>query len=281
MKSTVYDLFSRLFPQFGMDEDTFCRLTDIDNCEIFADYENHTVRGCAVVYKNCIRLICVHPDFRGRGIGRSLMETCESHIKSNGYKKAVIGGHDSNLFIGAVTPEEDWKDSRHPFFEKLGYRSDDRCLEMKMKLDNFDLAGLDIPKCPDNVTFGYIYDDRREELQKAVAAVDEDWVQYFDFRSPVFAAQSDGKIVGFCIPESDTETIISTGKNNVGMVGCVGVVPEFREKGIGLAMTANAVHDLQQKGSDEIFIHYTYLDWWYGRLGFRTFLWYLFAEKEL
>ena len=114
-----------------------------------------------------------------------------------------------------------------------------------------------------------------------MAKVDTDWVQYFDFGSPVFIAEADGKIAGFCINDTNAESIISSGKNNVGMVGCVGVVPEMRNGGIGLTMVEKAVQDLKEKGCDDIFIHYTYLDRWYGKLGFKTFLWYLFGEKEL
>lgn len=281
MKNAVYKLFAECFPQLEMTEDIFCRLLDFDRCKIILRREGDTPAGCAAVCGNCIRLICVTPEFRGRGIGGELLQRSEEIIAENGFDSVVVGGVDSNLFIGAVTSEEQWKNKRNAFFERSGYRFDDSCLEMRMSLADFDSDSLDIPKCPENVSFGYISEDRRQELHEAVAKVDEDWVRYFDFGSPVFAAEADGKIVGFCINDVNAETIISNGKNNVGMIGCVGVIPEMRKNGIGLEMVKNSVIDLKNRGCGDIFIHYTYLDRWYGRLGFKTFLRYLFGKKEL
>ena len=62
-----------------------------------------------------------------------------------------------------------------------------------MKMSDFDFEGLDIPPCPDNVTFGYISEDRKDELIAAVEKVSEEWVQYFTFDSPVFAAEATEK----------------------------------------------------------------------------------------
>lgn len=112
-------------------------------------------------------------------------------------------------------------------------------------------------------------------------AVDTDWVQYFTAESPVLIAKLDGETAGFCIIDENADTVISSGRNNVGSIGCVGVVPQMRKKGIGLAMVAEAMRRLKQDGCTDVFIHYTYLDWWYGRLGFKTFLRYSFSEKIL
>lgn len=281
MNTEIYKLFLKCFPQFPMTEDIFCKLLNADKCQIVTHSECDKLAGFTAVDGNCIRLICVTPEFRGNGIGHILMQKSEELIAQNGFKTAVLGGQDSELFIGAVTPEEQWKNMQNEFFENEGYRAKNGCLEMRMNMSDFDFEGLDIPPCPDNVTFGYISEDRKDELLTAVGKVSEDWVQYFTFDSPIFAAEIDGKIASFCIVDTDAETIISTCINNVGVVGCVGTVPEHRCKGIGLAMAANAVQDAKQKGCDEIFIHYTYLDWWYGKLGFKTFLHYWFGEKEL
>lgn len=264
-----------------MTENVFRKLLDADKCSIITHSEDGKLAGFTAVDGDCIRLICVAPEFRGRGIGHALMQKSEEAIGKNGFKTAFLGGQDSELFIGAVTPEEQWKNMQNKFFENEGYTAHNGCLEMRMNMSDFDIGGLDIPPCPDNVTFSYISEDRKEELLAAVEKVSEEWVQYFTFDSPIFVAEADGKIAGFCIVDTDADTIISTDKNRVGVVGCVGTVPEHRRKGIGLAMAANAVQDAKEKGCDEIFIHYTYLDWWYGRLGFKTFLHYWFGEKEL
>lgn len=281
MNAEIYKLFLECFPQFPMTEAVFHKLLDTDNCQIIAQREGDELAGFTAVNGNCIRLICIAPEFRGKGIGHALMQKSEKFIAQNGFKTAVLGGQDSELFIGAVTPEEQWKNMQNKFFENEGYHARNGCIEMCMSMSDFDFEGLDIPPCPNNVTFGYIDEDRKAELFEAVEKVSADWVQYFTFDSPIFAALADGKIASFCIVDINADTIITTDKNTVGIVGCVGTVPEHRRKGIGLAMVANAMQDLKSKGCNEIFIHYTYLDWWYGRLGFKTFLHYWFGEKEL
>lgn len=280
MKTEVYRLFLICFPDFPMPEDVFLKLLDADKCKFIPYYEHETLAGCAAVCGDSVRLLCVLPDYRGRGIGSKLLRECEKTISANGFDKAVLGG-DSQLFIGAVTPEEQWNDMRNRFFEREGYTAANGCIEMKMSLADFDFDKLDIPVCPENVSFGYIGEEEKEELYAAVRAVNPEWTVFFTFESPVYTAKLDGKIAGFCIVDEDADTIISNGENNVGVIGCVGVVPEMRRNGIGLAMVANATQDIKNKGCDDSFIHYTYLDWWYGRLGYKTFLRYWFGEKDL
>lgn len=280
MKKKIYNLFSKSFPQFFIGEDVFFRLLDIDNCNVIPYYDREVLAGCSVVHENCIRLLCVSPDCRRTGIGTSLLHDSEKLIEEKGFKKAVLGGRDSGLFIGETVPAEQPEDSK-TFFARRGYAFDEDCIEMKMPLAEFDYDGLNIPPCPDGTVFGYVEKDGCKDLLRAVGDVDTDWVQYFTPGSPVFAARVNGKIVGFCMIDENADTIISDGSNNVCSIGCVGVVPEMRKNGIGLSMVAEAARIAKRDGCTDAFIHYTYLDKWYGRLGFKTFLRYRFSEKEL
>ena len=280
MKNSVYDLFLECFPQFDMTRDIFFRLIDIDKCRIITHSENSSIVGTAVLKDNTVRLVCVRPDFRGRGIGTDLMLKAEKIAADNGFDKIIIGGG-SNLFIGAVTPYEQWKDGSNKFFERLGYSFYGKYTDMKIITAGFDLESLNIPKCPSGISFEYIAADRREEIIEAVKKVDDDWAQYFTFDCPIFAALADGKTAGFCIVGENEENILSSGKNKVGSIGCVGVVPEMRRGGIGLEMVGRAAMDLKKRGCEEIFIHYTHLENWYGKLGAETFLRYVFCEKNI
>lgn len=67
----------------------------------------------------------------------------------------------------------------------------------------------------------------------------------------------------------------------MGSVGCVGTIPKKRKLGIGLAMVAKATEELKNHGCDVSWIHFTYLDWWYGRLGYETYLRFWFGYKSL
>lgn len=279
MNTQIYELFLQCFPEFPMTEEIFTKLLNIESCEIITHSENDVLAGFSAVSGNCIRLLCVQSEFRGKGIGSALLKKSEKIISDMGFNTAILGGTDSELFIGAVTSEEQWTDMHCSFFEKRGYIASNGCIEMKMSLSDF--CEEQLPSCPDDVVFGYCPENRRDELYEAVKKVNSDWIEYFDYGSPVFIAERNGKIAGFCIVDVNADTIISTGKNNIGMIGCVGVIPEQRRNGIGLAMVAKAMLDVKAKGCDEVFIHYTYLDWWYGRLGFKTFLHYWFGKKRL
>lgn len=281
MKDKIYELFSKCFPRLSIGKNVFFRLLAPDSCQIIPCVEDGVLAGCSVVRDNCIRLLCVLPDRRGKGIGSRLLSESEQLIAENGFERTVLGGHDSGLFIGEVVPTERQDGMVETFFSRRGYGAEEECIEMKMSLSDYDCGKLDIPHCPDGVSFGYIGKEETDMLHRAVGSVDPDWVQYFTFESPVFAAKLDGKIAGFCIIDENADTVISSGSNNVGSVGCVGVDPEMRQKGIGLAMVAEAVQNIKQDGCTDAFIHYTYLDKWYGRLGFKTFLRYRFSEKKL
>lgn len=105
--------------------------------------------------------------------------------------------------------------------------------------------------------------------------------QYFNEYENVFAAFSGGKIVSFCIAESGCLTMLSRDGENVGSVGCVGTIPAARGQGTGLAMVGKASEQLISRGCDVIYIHYTHLGKWYGKLDFEPFIYFGFGRKAL
>lgn len=126
--------------------------------------------------------------------------------------------------------------------------------------------GLDLD-CPQGIRFG-LYEGDLPSLHAAVRLVEEDWVQYFQADSRAFCAWDGDSIAGFCLLDA-----MGTYQGlRVGGPGCVGTVPAFRRRGIGLAMVARATERLQREGFALSYIHYTHLDAWYARLGYQTVL---------
>ena len=121
--------------------------------------------------------------------------------------------------------------------------------------------------CSDAITFGE-YHGEIGTLRKAVSQVEADWVQYFDERTRVFCAFDDEAIVAFCIL---SDWGLHDGLR-VGGPGCVGTVPAYRRQGIGMEMVRRATNLLKEEGFDLSWIHYTYVDKWYEKLGYRTVL---------
>ena len=158
----------------------------------------------------------------------------------------------------------------HPgFFNEPGIKGipEDRVFaELIMDLRRSAPKPLPYP-CPENITFGE-YRGEIEKLWEAVGRVEEDWVQYFSENSRVFCAFDGDKIASFCILEGWGRQ----GDLLISGPGCVGTVPEYRKKGIGLEMVRRATNMLAEEGFDISWIHYTHLRHWYERLGYETVL---------
>ena len=265
MNITHYNIFRKCFPNIEL---TFEQLkASLGNAEIISEGE----KGFAAVSGNCIRLICVSPEYQRLGIGRKLLFDCERVISEDGHSEAVLGGFDSVLFIGAT-------EESAGFFEKRGYTFDDGCAEMTLDLADFDICRLDIPIYPEGVSFGF-YSWDKENLYAAVRSVDEEWEQYFRNDEPVFCAFENGVPVGFIIVDYDALCILGGEGQKVGSIGCVGTVPAARRRGIGLAMAAHACTELKKSGCTRLFVHYTHLEKWYAKIGCRTFMRYRFGRK--
>ncbi len=140
--------------------------------------------------------------------------------------------------------------------------------EMVLPLDEFDPGKYD-KKLADNVSFG-IYAGDLGELKAAVAAVDDDWVQYFTEGQRFYCGYVDGKIASFCMIADEGLHRLNGRTVKVGGPGCVGTVPEYRNRGVGLTMVQRVTQILKDEGYDYSYIHYTAVASWYERLGYRT-----------
>lgn len=142
--------------------------------------------------------------------------------------------------------------------------------EMLLPLKQFDENALTIP-VPDGVTFGF-YTGDREALLRAVAEVDTEWPKYFTENERIYCAMIGDKIASFCMLGGMGEPVIDGKRLRVGGPGCVGTVPRFRRKGIGLKMIQKATAILRDEGYDLSYIHYTGVAKWYAKLGYETVL---------
>lgn len=272
MKREYSDIFNLCFPQFYMSFERFCSLIHTEKCVYFEHMEGGELLAFAIVEDFAIRLICVTPSHQLCGIGHKLIGEIEAHLKNQGYENAITGGVSSRLFIGAVS--ESWG-----FFEKQGYITDGGCDEMLLELKDFSkdsylLHGHDVAE------YGW-YDGTIEDIQRAVAHVDENWVQYFTNPENIYVAQVDGKIASFCLVDINCQNYLTDKYGKVGMPGCVGTVPEFRNKGIALEMIANVTEHLKLQGMNISFIYFTGVAEWYKKIGYRTFLSEKFGVKNL
>lgn len=162
----------------------------------------------------------------------------------------------------------------HPnFFEDNGIKSLPEEFvfdEMILPLSQFDPNKYS-KTLADNISFGF-YDGDIDSLKRAVEKVEPDWVQYFGGEQRVYCGYIDGSIASFCIIDDMGSHDVSGRKLRIGGPGCVGTLPEHRDKGIGLTTVSRATDILKAEGFDYSYIHYTYVASWYEKLGYKTII---------
>ena len=164
--------------------------------------------------------------------------------------------------------------SMHPdFFEQeyIQNLSEDWTFdEMFLRLDEFDMHKYE-KSLDTSITFGF-FEGNRKELLEVVEQVDSDWVEFFTGEGRVLCGYLDGKVVSFCHVENIGTYNINGQTLKIGGPGCVGTLPEYRDRGIGLTMVKKATQILKDEGYDYSYIHYTYVAQWYAKLGYETIL---------
>lgn len=163
-------------------------------------------------------------------------------------------------------------DSIYPnFFEMENIRNLPEewvCDEMILLLNEFDLHKYD-KNLEDNISFGF-YEGDLDDLRKKVEKVVQYWAQSHNGMHRMYCGFIDGKVVSFCLVEDKGTHNIGGRELKIGGPGCVGTLPEYRNKGIGLTMVKHVTQILKQEGYDYSYIHFTGVAPWYEKLGYKT-----------
>ena len=162
----------------------------------------------------------------------------------------------------------------HPgYFERDYVRAipeDEPASEMILALNEFD-ENIYSKTFGDDITFGY-YEGDVESLKEKVARVVPHWTQFFGEDSRVYCAFVNGELASFCQIQDFGEHVVGDEKWRIGGPGCVGTLPEYRDRGLGLSMVKNVTKILRDENYDHSYIHYTYETAWYGKLGYKIFV---------
>jgi len=272
MKEEFFDIFSSCFPNMKISGERFCSLLHKENCIYFEESEGDEICAFAIVEDFAIRLICVVPSKQRQGIGTKMISDIEKYARKKGFDKIIAGGVSSKLFIGATS--ESWG-----FFEKQGFISDGGCDEMLLNLEDYHMDKLSLHGS-DMAEYGW-YDGRPEDIRSAVSLVEESWIQYFTNSEKIYVAKVNGEIASFCLVDINCQNYLTDKYGKIGMPGCVGTVPKFRDKGIALEMVARVTEYLKCQGMDVSFIYYTGVPKWYEKIGYKTFLSERFGTKMI
>lgn len=276
MTDQLFDLFNRCFPEYQTTRELFEELLRPQEAHVIAEYAQGQLAGYAMVHGGSVPVLCVEENHRRQGIGSRLLVATEGYVRGLGEEKLTLGCGPHYLLQGVPDVGDNVS-----FFEKRGYTANWTSVNMELGLDGFDRDSLSIPPAPAGLGYRFAEESDRAALLDAVEAAEEGWADVFaNCVDPIFLAILDGKIAGFEVLASNGGRFLRPGQQ-VGCVGCVGVVPERRERGIGMAMVAEGIQWLKDQGCTMIELRYVELERWYRKLGFQTVAWQWMGEKSL
>ena len=276
MTDQLFNLFLRCFPEYQTTRALFVELLKPEEAHIIAEYAQGQLAGYALIHSGSIPVLCVAEEYRRKGIGSRLLASAEGYVRGLGEEKIALGCGPYYLLQGVPKVGENVS-----FFEKRGYTAGWTSVNMELPLDRFRLGQLNIPPAPAEITYRFADSSDMPELLAAVEDAKSTWVNIFKVNiDPVYLAVLDGKIVGFEVLASDGGRFLRPGQK-VGCVGCVGVIPSVRERGIGMDMVAHGIQWLKDQGCTMIELRYVELVNWYRKLGFHIVAEQWMGEKRI
>jgi len=197
----------------------------------------------------------VVPEHRGKGIEQQFVQATMEFLRSRNIAQARRWCQDKEGWRHDLSYEFDFKDVRHGYV-------------MKWKEDS---APKVVPP-PDNVTFEakMMKEASDEEVLKFAKGFNNSFVDHYNFSpitneralkwrdndeeiSRICFAMLNGQIVGVCMAE---ECIVYNKENNKkdGWANILGVLPEFRKRGIARALLSESMKWIWDRKMDTIYL---------------------------
>lgn len=273
----MLNLYNRSFPSLQTDKRTFMNRLQLDRgSQVFEYRVDSALTGFSVVNEDGVLLLCVDHKFRNQGIGSELLGISEKLIKKD-FDKIHLGVS-KNTYLLCGVPMSDFSDC-HNFFQNRGYTEKwvgfDMVIDLKDYTRNYDL---------DNQNEDIIISHRacdKLEIERFIKGGDDlgGWVEFYYNASDLIVAEVGGEIIGAVIVEPDF-CMFSQSLKGAGSFGCLGVINKYRKHGIGMQLYQEALCSLKDSGCTMCHIGYTWLDWWYGKLGATKYINYWIGEKS-
>ncbi|SHE66860.1 N-acetylglutamate synthase, GNAT family [Caldanaerobius fijiensis DSM 17918] len=230
-------------------------------------------------------VLMVDEKYRNKGIGHQLLDAVMKDFGDLKIKNIQLGaGVGSYIWPGVPTDLP----GAVQFFKKYGFDFKEEIIDMVMELNNYS-------------TPQYVYDRiknlgiqiREADISDVSGILDfertnfPNWYIYYKDLcdngdvEKIHIAIYDQEIVGAVILIDKGITWEDYFGKKTGGIGCIGVAENYRNKGIGLALAARITESLKIKGFDISYVGYTWLDEWYGKLGYKIWRKYKMGYMEL
>ena len=277
MDQELYQLYLKCFPNYPVTESVFCDVLKPEKAHMIREYREGTLVGFAMLHGNSIVLLCVDPLYRRQGIGSRMLEKAEQYIRMQNAEIIYLGRGRHYLLQGVPADDKE----TIAFLKKRGYAAVWNSTNMYLDLNGYKAERFQIPEGPADVTYRLAKLEDRESLLQAVQDANSKWLTVFEnCRQPILVAAKGERVIGFEILSPAGGQFVKTGEN-VGAIGCVGVIHSERKQGVGLQMVRRGAEWLKEQGSTSIELRYVELVDWYGKIGFQPKYQQWMGEKVL
>lgn len=274
----MHQIYNQSFERIRTGEDRFRERLGLEGpvCALMEERQG-AVMGYALVRGNCLQLLAVRREARGKGLGSALLTAAEEKMRVGANRLLLGSGAGGYLVPGVpMEPENDASE----WLARRGYAPGWISLDMVIKLSeapSFEpVRGIDIRWRNER--------DPGEVLRSAECAetIVPGWGKFYQQPGQRALLALDGeRIVGVNLVDQTLGGLYSQSLPRAAGFGCLGVRESHRERGIGRALCLSAMEALKALGAGECFIGYTYLEDWYGKLGAKKYMEYWMGEKRL
>lgn len=295
----IYELFKRNLPFIIREKEIVISiLSNKDNIIITRDDGNGRLIAVAVANKSTILLLCVDKEYRNRGIGLALLGECENIFIKNGCNKFNAGVGFDYIMPGVPSARSYYKAENEElsqdinniaadFFIKRGYIHSCNCdfFDMKLALKDFKKDGYNIGDIIEGVTYKWATEDNINSIYECTDDAYQDFTKYYTNRELYNSSSKHRVLVALCNNQAAGTLIVNsedTG-NSTGSFGCLTVRHAYQGKHIAVNLITIGTKYLKDMGFKEAFIGYTYsgLEHLYGYAGYKIWVYYMMAEKEI
>ncbi|KAF3481830.1 beta-N-acetylhexosaminidase [Arthroderma uncinatum] len=292
--SSVIDLWHNLLPRYAIPSKTLSHVLTRPNGNHFISCFEDRVVGFVATYANedrpttFISVLLVDTAHHGKGVGTALLEHSRQYLRENYPASSVTIGSSFPRFWPGVPM--DISKQAQAFFIHRGYcpAPGPSSRDYTADLSVYEAQNGVLERAEKlGITFAPWKKDQYEECmrrQHELFGKDSVWIGAYehlaqtDRHSQVMVAvdSSTGEQIGWTLMQElgigmTRELALQplVGMKS-GQIGCVGVAPEARNKGVGLALITHAALDLKRRGMEHVFIDWSNHVNWYERAGFKV-----------
>ena len=232
----------------------------------------------------------VDPDYRRQGVGRTLLARSLDRLASRGVERVQLGGGGQTYFWPGVPTSNG---GAWAFFQSCGWGEAERSYDLVGVLPEYETPNLVSDRIHQiGIAVEMAGPNDGEGLKELVRTHFPAWAEGYVERvdggtveDVVVARTGEGVVIGMSSANMPSDQKPGCPwadlKEDTGVIGALGVHPDWREKGIGLALAAKVSENLRDRGANRCFVGWTWLVEWYGRLGYDVWEEYVMSWMDI